>query len=235
MERSPLLEFRDVRKHYRSGDEVVRAVDGVSLTVEAGELVALYGPSGSGKSTLLRVAAAIERPDGGGVFVQARDVTALSERDAARYRMHDLGWIAQESHLLRGANALDNAAMKQMVALRSLRQARRSVAPLLKELGLGARLMHRSETLSFGERQRVMIALALSVDPQVVLADEPTGSLDSRRSHEVLALLRDMTHDRGMATVLVTHDEHAIEYADKAYILQDGVLADVDPERVVVP
>jgi putative ABC transport system ATP-binding protein len=232
MKRPPLLEFREVRKHYRAGDEVVRAVDGASFTVDAGELVALYGPSGSGKTTLLRIAAGIERPDGGGVFVDGRDVTTLADKDAADYRMYVLGWISQESDLIDGASALDNAATKQLVAARSLRRARRAVAPLLEELGLGHCLAHRAETLSMGERQRVMIARALSLDPQVVLADEPTGSLDTRRSHDVLNLLREATHARRMATLLVTHDEHAIAYADKAYALQDGVVHASGPQAV---
>jgi putative ABC transport system ATP-binding protein len=230
-----VLEFREVRKHYRSGNEVVRAVDGLSLTVEAGELVALYGPSGSGKSTLLRIAAGIEAPDSGRVFVGGREVTALSARDAADYRMYTLGWINQESDLLDGASALDNAAIKQMLATGSLRRARRAVAPLLDELGLGKRLTHRAETLSMGERQRVMIARALSLNPRVLLADEPTGSLDSRRSREVLARLQDATHTREIATVLVTHDEHAVAFADRVCRLQDGVLQDSGPDAVAAP
>jgi putative ABC transport system ATP-binding protein len=231
----PLLEFREVRRHYDSSAELVRAVDGVSLTVEAGELVALYGPSGSGKSTLLRIAAGIEPPDGGGVFVEGRDITRLSEKDGAYYRMHVLGWVDQVSDLIGGASALDNAAVKQLVALRSLRQARREVAPLLEQLGLGECLNRRADSLSMGERQRVMIARAFSLDPQVLLADEPTGNLDSRRSHEVLALLQEATHARQMATLLVTHDEHAIAYADKVYTLQDGVLRDAGPDAVPTP
>jgi putative ABC transport system ATP-binding protein len=230
-----VLEFREVRKHYRSGDEVVRAVDGLSLTVGAGELVALYGPSGSGKSTLLRIAAGIERPDGGQVFVDGREVTALSARDAADYRMYTLGWINQESDLLDGASALDNAAIKQMLATGSLRRARRAVEPLLEELGLGKRLTHRAETLSMGERQRVMIARALSLSPRVLLADEPTGSLDSRRSRDVLARLQDATHTREIATLLVTHDEHAVAFADRVCRLQDGVLHDAGPDAIAAP
>lgn len=228
----PLLEFRDVRKHFRAGEEIVRAVDGLSLTVEAGELVALYGPSGSGKSTLLRIAAAIDPPDAGSVLVNGTDVTKLSDKEAARYRMHVLGWIEQQPDLLEGVSALDNAATKQMMASRSWRQARRAVTPLLDELGLGQRLHSRAETLSYGERQRVMIARALSVDPQVVLADEPTGSLDTRRSHEVLGLLQRETHTRGMATLLVTHDEHAAAFADKVYTLQDGALRHGSPKAL---
>jgi putative ABC transport system ATP-binding protein len=222
----PLLEFRDVRKQYRTGGEVVCAADGVSLVVDAGELVVLYGPSGSGKSTLLRIAAGIDAPDDGAVYVMGRDITRLSANDAADYRLHVLGWVNQESDLLEGASALDNASIKLLGTERSLRRARRAIAPLLEELGLGPRLEHRAETLSMGERQRVMIARALSLDPRVVLADEPTGNLDSRRSREVLDLLRTLTHDRQMATLLVTHDEHAAAYADRVYTLQDGVLHD---------
>jgi putative ABC transport system ATP-binding protein len=235
VDRVPALEFRDVRKHYRSGDEVVRAVDGVSLRVNAGELVALYGPSGSGKSTLLRVAAGIEQPDAGSIVVEGRDITALSARHAADYRMYTLGWINQESDLLDGASAVDNAAIKQLLATGSLRRARRAVAPLLEELGLGQRLSHRAETLSVGERQRVMIARALSLSPRVLLADEPTGSLDSRRSRDVLAFLQEVTHTREIATLLVTHDEHAAAFADRVYTLQDGVLHDSGPDAVAAP
>jgi putative ABC transport system ATP-binding protein len=232
---APLLEFRDVRKHYRNGDEIVHAVDGLSLSVAAGDLVALYGPSGSGKSTLLRVAAGIEKPDAGSVFVEGRDVAALSSKDAADYRMYVLGWINQESDLLDGASALDNAAIKQLLAVGSMRQARRTVAPLMEELGLGGRLTHRAETLSMGERQRVMIARALSMAPRVLLADEPTGNLDSRRSRDVLELLRNATHERGIATLLVTHDEHAVTFADRVYTLQDGTLHESGPDVVPTP
>jgi putative ABC transport system ATP-binding protein len=233
--RSPLLEIRDVRKHYRIGDGLVRAVDGLSLTIEPGQLVALYGPSGSGKSTLLRIAAAIEPPDSGAVYADGRDVTKLSERDAAAYRMHTLGWVSQHSDLIGGVTALDNAAMKLLAARGSIRRARVAITPLLERLGLSERLNQRAETLSMGERQRVTIARALSLEPRIVLADEPTGNLDSRRSREVLQLLADETHTRGMATLLVTHDAEAAAYADLVYTLQDGVLHDSGPEAVVSP
>ncbi|HEX5925864.1 MAG TPA: ABC transporter ATP-binding protein [Baekduia sp.] len=227
-----LLEFRDVRKHYRSGSEVVRAVDGVSLRIEAGQLAVLYGPSGSGKSTLLRVAAGIESPDGGNVLVAGRDVSRLSEREGADYRLNVLGWIDQHFDLMPGATALEGAASKRILVQRNLKAARAHVKPLLEELGLGGRLNHRLGTMSQGERQRVMIALALSMDPQVVLADEPTGNLDSRRSREVLGLLQRQTRERGMATLVVTHDEHAMEFADVVCTLQDGVLHEAGPDAV---
>lgn len=227
------LAFRDVVKHYASGDETVRAVDGVSLEVGAGELVALFGPSGSGKSTLLEIAASLLRPDSGGVYVDGRDVTRLSERDGADYRMYQLGFVLQSIELLSGGTALDNAALKLLGAGVTARAAHRRVAELLTELGLGARLKHRPDQLSLGERQRVMIARALSVDPQVVLADEPTGSLDTKRTHEVLGLLQAMTRERQMATLLVTHDAHAIEYADRVFTLEDGVLTETGPSVIV--
>jgi putative ABC transport system ATP-binding protein len=227
------LAFRDVVKHYTSGDEVVRAVDGVSLEVGAGELVALFGPSGSGKSTLLEIAASLLRPDSGGVYVDGRDVTRLSERDGADYRMYQLGFVLQSIELLSGGTALDNAALKLLGAGVTAREAHRRAADLLTELGLGARLKHRPDQLSLGERQRVMIARALSVDPQVVLADEPTGSLDTKRTHEVLGLLQAMTRERRMATLLVTHDAHAVEYADRTFTLEDGVLTETGPSVVV--
>jgi putative ABC transport system ATP-binding protein len=229
------LEFRDVVKHYSLGGETVRAVDGVSLSVGAGEMVAIFGPSGSGKSTLLMTAAAVLRPDSGGVYVDGRDVTALSERDAADYRMLELGFVLQSVELLSGGNVMDNALLKLVGSGVGLRQARRRVAGLLEELGLGARLKHRPDQLSMGERQRVMIARALSNDPRVLLADEPTGSLDSTRTHEVLAMLRSMTRERQMATVLVTHDTQAVHYADRVFTLEDGVLSAAHPASIVPP
>ena len=228
-----LLEFRNVRKTYVLGNDHVRAVDGVSLAIDAGEVVALYGPSGSGKSTLLRIAAAIDPPDEGMVLVDGQDVTRLAPKAAAAYRMHMLGWIHQDAQLDEGATVLENAAIKHLVASRSVREGHRQVIPLLDELGLSERLDHRAETLSSGERQRVMIAQALSLEPRVLLADEPTGNLNSRLGEEVLTLLREQTRRRSMATVLVTHDERAAAFADRVYALRDGVLHDVDREADV--
>ncbi|HET6509551.1 MAG TPA: ABC transporter ATP-binding protein [Baekduia sp.] len=223
------LELRGLVKHYKTGTDVVRAVDDVSLTVAPGELVTLFGPSGSGKSTLLSLAAVVLRPDRGGVHVGGREVSALSERDAARYRLYELGLIRQAAELLGGASAIDNAAAKLWGTRLSVRAARDRVTPLLERLGLGDRLDHRPDQLSMGERQRVMIARALSTDPRVLLADEPTGSLDTHRTHEVLELLRSFTKQRSVATLLVTHDARALAYADRAFTLQDGRLAEGGP------
>jgi putative ABC transport system ATP-binding protein len=222
-----VLELRELVKHYAAGDgSVVRAVDGVSLSVGGGELVALYGPSGSGKTTLLEMCAGVLAPDRGEVLVAGRDVGRLSARDAASYRMHELGFIRQSLELIPGASALDNAAVKLMGKRMSPRKAKRAVAPLLEGLGLGGRLEQRADRLSMGERQRVMIARALSNNPKLVLADEPTGSLDSERGAEVLELLSELCRDRGMAVLLVTHDPEAAAYADRVQTLRDGELMD---------
>jgi putative ABC transport system ATP-binding protein len=223
---SRTLEFRDVVKEYRTGAETVRAVNGVSLRIDPGELVALYGPSGSGKSTLLMIAAAVLAPDSGGVYVNGRDVTALPQREAAAYRMGELGFISQAIDLLEGASAVTNAALKLYGMGMRRREANRRVAKMLEAVGLGARLKHRPYEMSMGERQRVMIVRALSTEPRVVLADEPTGALDSERTTEVLELLRTVTTERAIATLLVTHDPQAAAYADRLYTLRDGTLAD---------
>jgi putative ABC transport system ATP-binding protein len=229
-----VLELRDVVKHYPLGDgEPVRAVDGVSLTVTAGELVALYGPSGSGKTTLLLLIAALLRPDGGGVFMDGRNVSELSERDGAHYRLCELGFVRQSLNLLASASALDNAALKLMGTDLGVREAHRRVVPLLERLGLAERIEHRAEQLSMGERQRVMIARALSTNPKLVLADEPTGSLDSARTHEVLGLLTEICRERRAAVLLVTHDPRAAAYADRVHALQDGRLVEYEPDHAV--
>lgn len=222
-----MLELRDLVKHYRVGEEEpVRAVDGVSMSVAAGELVALYGPSGSGKTTLLMMIAALLRPDGGTVCVGGREISDLSEQESAAYRLHELGFVRQTLNLIPGVGALDNAALKLLGTDLSPREAHRRVSPLLEQLGLGERLRHRPDQLSMGERQRVMIARALSTDPKLVLADEPTGSLDTERGGEVLALLSGLCRERGIAMLLVTHDPQAAAYADRVHTLRDGRLTD---------
>ncbi len=229
-----MLELRELVKHYRVGeDEPVRAVDGVSMSVAASELVALYGPSGSGKTTLLMLIAALLRPDAGKVFVGGREISALSEQESARYRLLELGFVRQTLNLIPGVSALDNAAVKLLGTDIGPREAHRRIAPLLEQLGLGGRLRHRPEQLSMGERQRVMIARALSTEPKLVLADEPTGSLDTQRGREVLELLTGICRERRVAVVLVTHDPQAAAYADRVHSLRDGRLVTDEPERLL--
>jgi putative ABC transport system ATP-binding protein len=226
-----MLELRDLVKHYPAiGGESVRAVDGVSLRVEPGEMVALYGPSGSGKTTLLLMVATLLAPTSGTVLIGGRDISSLSEREASRFRLTELGFIRQNFDLLPGVSAIDNAVLKLLKSHR-WSAAQREVAPLLERLGLGERLRHRAETLSMGERQRVMIARALSTEPSLLLADEPTGSLDTQRGREVLELLRELCRERGVAVVLVSHDPMAAEYADRVLALRDGRLGEHEADR----
>ncbi len=221
-----MLELKDLVKHYpTAGGEPVRAVDGVSLHVRPGEMVALYGPSGSGKTTLLLMIATLLRPTAGSITIDGRNVSSLSEREASHFRLSELGFIRQNFDLLPGVSAIDNAVLKLLKSMR-WREAHRQISPLLERLGLGERLGHRAETLSMGERQRVMIARALSTDPSLLLADEPTGSLDSQRSREVLELLRGLCRERNVAVVLVSHDPLAAGYADRVFALTDGKLTD---------
>jgi len=229
-----MLELRDLVKHYPSpGGETVKAVDGISLVIEAGEVLALYGPSGSGKSTLLMMIAGLLQPDDGTVLVRGRDVAKFTPREAASYRRADLGFVRQELDVLEGVSTIDNAALKLLDRQVGWREARNRVRPLLKQLGLGDRLDHRAESLSVGERQRVLIARALSTQPTLVLADEPTGSLDTQRSQEVLALLTDLCHEQSMAMLLVTHDPLAAAFSNRVQTLRDGQLHEGPPPSSV--
>jgi len=231
-----MLELRDVVKHYASGGgEVVRAIDGVSLTIARSELLALYGPSGSGKSTMLQIVAALLQPDSGQVLVGGRDISALAPREAARYRLNEVGFVRQSLDLLPGVSALDNAALKLLNTRVGVREAHRAVAPLLQRLGLEERMRSRAEQLSMGERQRVMIARALSTGPKLLLADEPTGSLDTQRSREVLKLLVEVCREQDVAVLLVTHDPQAAAFADAVRALRDGRLVDYEPDAGLAP
>jgi putative ABC transport system ATP-binding protein len=220
------LVLRDVVKHYPSGGETVRAVDGVSLEIGPGEFVALYGPSGSGKTTLLLLAAGLLCPDSGDVLFDGQDLARFSARQSARYRRHDVGFVFQAFHLMPGASALDNALIKLPISGYTLREAREKTVPWLERVGLGERLEHRPEQLSMGERQRVAIARALVGEPRLLLADEPTGSLDSQRAREILGLLRAVCHERHIPGLLVTHDAEALAFVDRTLTLRDGHLRD---------
>ncbi len=229
-----MLELRDLYKHYRIGDgEPIHVLDGVSLTADAGEFVALYGPSGSGKTTLLDLIAGIRRPDRGTVLVGGSDVFTMSESERDEYRLRVLGVVGQPHHLLPGARAIQNAVLKLL--LTNKRAAEAEIEPLLERLGLGERLWHRTEQLSMGERQRVMIARALALDPRLVLADEPTGNLDTHRTAEVLGLLREICAERSTTVLLATHDPQVVRFADRVYELRDGHLEEYSPEYTFAP
>jgi putative ABC transport system ATP-binding protein len=225
------LELRDLVKHYPAGgSDPVRAVDGVSLSIARGELVALYGPSGSGKTTLLMLIAALLEPDSGAVIVGGGNLSELSDAERSHYRLHRLGYVDQAVDLLAGGTVVQNAALK-LFLLEQARKAETRVRPLLARLGLEERLEHRADQLSMGERQRVMIARALSTEPELVLADEPTGNLDTRLSKEVLELLAEICREHGTAVLLATHDPQATVFADRVLALRDGRIGEYEPHH----
>jgi putative ABC transport system ATP-binding protein len=227
-----MLDVGGLVKHFEVGGELVRAVDGVSLDIASGEMVALYGPSGSGKSTLIDLIAGFQASDAGTVVVNGRDIASFSEREHADYLRLTVGLIGQGDELWPSASARDNACLK---LLRDHpKDAGRLIEPLLIDLGLGDRMSQPTHKLSKGERQRVMIAQALATDPCLVLADEPTGNLDTRRSRDVLEQIQNLCRDRGTAVLLVTHDPQAVAFADRVYELRDGRLHAYQPDELYV-
>lgn len=220
------LEIQGVFKRYQASGETVNALDGVSMRIQAGELVALYGPSGSGKTTLLLVAAGLMSPDRGHVLFDGMDLTSCSTREGVIFRRRQVGFVFQSFHLTPGASALDNAALGLLADGYSLSDAHAAALPWLERVGLRQRLAHTPEQMSMGERQRVAIARALVNEPQLLLADEPTGSLDSLRSRQTLSLLQEICHERGIPVMLVTHDPQASRFADRVHTLRDGHLTD---------
>jgi putative ABC transport system ATP-binding protein len=225
-----MLCVERLAKCFEVGGETVHAVDDVSLQIVAGETVALYGPSGSGKSTLIDLIAGFQIPDAGTILVNGTDISSFSEREHADYLRLTVGIIGQVDELWPSASARDNACLKLLRG--HPKDARRLIEPLLIDLGLGDRMNQPAYKLSQGERQRVMIAQALATEPGLLLADEPTGNLDTRRGGEVLGQIRELCNDRGTAVLLVTHDPQAVSFADRVYELCDGRLGDYEPDDV---
>jgi putative ABC transport system ATP-binding protein len=217
-----MLELQNVIKRYESGGEEVDALAGVSLSLVAGEMLALQGPSGSGKTTLLLLAAGALAADEGSVRFGGRDLSRMGEGEAAQYRLSDVGLIAQSTHLMARVTAVENAATKLLLGGTPLAQARAQAGAWLDRVGMAERAKRTPEELSGGERQRVAIARALAGRPKLILADEPTANLDSQRSAEIVALLAELAHKDGRATLLVTHDEEAAAAADRVLHLRDG-------------
>jgi ABC-type lipoprotein export system ATPase subunit len=219
-----LLELDRVVKRYHSAGEEVCAVNGVSLTVAAGEIVALRGPSGSGKTTLLKLAATLLAPEQGTIRFRGVDLSSFSERDESDYLRRDVAYISQRDRLMPRVSALENASIKLVLGRVGRREAQAQALQWLERLGLLDRVGHTPEQLSGGERQRVAIAAALVGDPRLILADEPTGNLNSALSSETIALLAQIAHERGAGVLLVTHDSDAAQLADRGFTLRDGRL-----------
>jgi putative ABC transport system ATP-binding protein len=221
-----MLEVERVVRHYRGGGEEVRAVDGVSLAIEPGEMVALHGPSGSGKTTLLLLIARLLEPDQGTIRFAGRTLSSLSDDEACDHLLRDVGFVYQSPQLMSRVPAIENASIKLLLGGVGMREAQARALPWLERVGLGDSLGRTPEQLSGGERQRVAIARALAGEPRLILADEPTGNLDSARSEEIVQLLRSVAHERGAGVLLVTHDLEAASIADRRCTLRDGRLTE---------
>jgi putative ABC transport system ATP-binding protein len=221
-----MLELEGVCKYYRTPGETVVALRDVSLVVEPGEMVAIMGPSGSGKSTLLLLCAAMLSPDEGAIRFEGRDLSEMSERERTRYRRSSVGFVSQDYNLLPGASALENVALALWMNSLRWREARARAGTLLDRVELSHRARFRPSRLSGGEQQRVAVARALAAGPRLVLADEPTGNLDTARGAEVLGELRELAQEQDSAVILVTHDSHASALADRVCELTDGRLLD---------
>ncbi|MGC2373978.1 MAG: ABC transporter ATP-binding protein [Solirubrobacteraceae bacterium] len=226
-----MLELERVVKRYRRGGEQVNAVDGVSLTLGAGEMLALHGPSGSGKTTLLLLIATLLSPDDGEIRFDGRRLSSLSESQACDYLHRNVGFVYQSPQLMPRVSALENASIKLVLGGMGTRKAQAHALSWLRRVGLqdADDARRTPERLSGGERQRVAIARALVGEPRLILADEPTGNLDSARSREIVELLRSIAHERGAAVLLVTHDVAAASIADRHCTLHDGRLAEACP------
>jgi putative ABC transport system ATP-binding protein len=223
---TPVLELDDVVKEY-PGVPPVRALDGVTLTIRTGELVALVGPSGSGKSTLLNIVGALDQPTSGTVRVDGQDVSDLSDIALSAVRGRSIGFVFQHFHLLDGLTALDNVATGLLYRGMPARDRRELAAIALDRVGLTHRTSHRPRALSGGERQRVAVARAIVGEPAIVLADEPTGNLDPENARQVLDLFKTQVKTKGAAAILATHSEAAAAGCDRRYRLTARGLAPV--------
>jgi ABC-type lipoprotein export system ATPase subunit len=224
---SGAIQTRDARRYYQMGGSEIRAVDGVSLTVAAGEFVALLGSSGSGKSSLLNLIAGLDRPTGGEIRVDGRDLAAMSSEELAAFRRLSVGIVFQAFNLIPSMTVLENVELPLRLA-ETDRKGRGAMArQALSRVGLEDRLLHRPGELSGGEQQRVALARALVNAPRLLLADEPTGNLDSRTGHEIMQMIYDFNQRLGMTVLLVTHEaELAAHYAGRMLALADGKLVD---------
>jgi ABC-type lipoprotein export system ATPase subunit len=222
---SPAIHAEQLCRHYRMGETLIRAVDGVTLEVRAGEFVALLGSSGSGKSSVLNLIAGLDRPTSGSMVVQGRDLARLSREELAGYRLHTVGMVFQSFNLIASMTLAENVELPMRFAEVERGKRDNLAREALTRVGLEARMNHRPSELSGGEQQRAALARALINRPQMLLADEPTGNLDSRTGTEIMNMVREFNQQLGMTVVMVTHERALAErYAERLIFLADGKL-----------
>jgi putative ABC transport system ATP-binding protein len=222
----PLIRTLHLQRDFQVGYEIVHALDRVSLTVEEGEFLGVMGPSGSGKSTLLHLVGGLDRPTAGHLLVGGQDITALDENGLAAYRRREVGFVFQSFHLISTMTALENVEFPMLFARIPSTQRRERARYLLELVGLADRMAHKPTELSGGQQQRVAIARALVNDPVIILADEPTGNLDSHTGAEVLAILARLNQEQGRTVVVVSHDPAVTKFTSRCIHLLDGQITD---------
>ena len=224
------IRSENVCRHYKMGETLIRAVDGISLEIRAGEFVALLGSSGSGKSSMLNLIAGLDRPTDGSVIVQDRDLAKMSREELAKYRLHVVGMVFQSFNLIASMTLLENVELPLRFAEIDRGKREGMAREALERVGLRARLHHRPSELSGGEQQRAALARALINRPKLLLADEPTGNLDSHTGTEIMNMVREFNRDLGMTVVMVTHERALAErYVERMVFLADGKLVDDRP------
>ena len=233
VEHTPLIEMEGLRRDFQMGQEVVHALDGVSVSIKEGGFVTVMGPSGSGKSTLLYLLGGLDRPTAGGIRVRGQELTTLDENGLAAYRQREVGFVFQSFNLIPTMTALENVAFPMMFARVPPAQRRERARQLLDVVGLADRTEHRPTELSGGQQQRVAIALAMANDPAIILGDEPTGNLDSHTGAEVMDVLARLNVQEGRTMVIVSHDAAVASFADRCIHLLDGRIVDSAPPQVV--
>ncbi len=216
------IHLKEVIKEYQMGENLVRALDGVDLEIKKGDFAAIMGPSGSGKSTLMNMVGALDKPTKGSVNFDGDDISTLTENQLAVLRGDKVGFIFQEFNLIPTMKAQENVALPMLLRNKSKKERQERATNLLEEVGLGDRIDHYPSELSGGQRQRVSIARALANDPKVILADEPTGNLDSETGENVLKLMQKLNQDEGKTIIMVTHDKNDASYADYIINIKDG-------------
>ncbi|MFQ6048729.1 MAG: ABC transporter ATP-binding protein [Phycisphaerae bacterium] len=228
----PVLDIRGLHKHYRTGSQDIHALRGVWVSVRAGEFLAIMGASGSGKSTLLHLAGGLDLPDAGTVWIEGKNLAGMSDRQRTLFRRRRLGIVFQDYNLLPSLTARENMVLPLLLDAVPSRQIRRRADELISLVHLEHRASHRPDAMSGGERQRVAIGRALLNDPAVILADEPTGNLDSTDSQEIWQLLRRLAHELAKTVLMVTHEPAGAAYADRIHVLRDGqFVGTIEPTR----
>ena len=223
-----IIETEDLHKYYEVGGVTIKALDGVSLSFRRGEYISIVGPSGSGKTTLFNMIGGLDRPTKGSVHIDEIEISKLDAYELAWLRCHKVGYIFQTFNLIPVMTALENVSLPMIFAGTPRRERGKKAINILKRVGLGNRLYHRPSELSAGQQQRVALARALANDPSIILADEPTGNLDSQTGLEMIKLLRSISKERGVTIVAATHDLKIIEVSDSIVFMRDGKVERVE-------